>query len=248
MEKAKQWIALSLVGVLAVLAAGWFLLIAPKRTEAADLRAQSASQDQSNNALRARLLVLKAQQKALPAQQASLAAVAAKIPDNPALPSLVRALTKAADEAGIELISMSPSTPAAVAAAAATGTAPVAKTGPAQVAAKKVGTPTATTPGAASSAAAGAAAAGTLQAVTLNLAVAGRYFDVARFLDQLENLTRAFKVTNLTMLPGANPMKPVVGALPDTSMLNAAITGLVYLAPGRVVSAVPVAPVAPVKK
>jgi type II secretory pathway pseudopilin PulG len=44
MDKLKQWVVLTVVGCMAVLAAGWFLLISPKKAEAADLVAQTASQ------------------------------------------------------------------------------------------------------------------------------------------------------------------------------------------------------------
>ncbi len=37
MDKLKQWVALTVVGVLAIVAAGWFLLVAPKHSEADDL-------------------------------------------------------------------------------------------------------------------------------------------------------------------------------------------------------------------
>ena len=90
MDKLKQWVALTLLGCLAIAAAGWFLLVSPKRSEAAELRAQTESQEATNAKLRNELQVLKAQAKDLPKEQAKLAAVAAKIPDNPALPGLVR--------------------------------------------------------------------------------------------------------------------------------------------------------------
>src|SRR5437899_1530597 len=105
-DKLKQWVALTLVGVLAVLAAGWFLIVSPKRGEASDLRAKVTSQDSGNSQLQLKLAQLKAQAKDLPAQQATLAAVSAKIPDNPALPALIRALDAAANATGVELVSI----------------------------------------------------------------------------------------------------------------------------------------------
>src|SRR4028119_460004 len=124
MDKLKQWVLFTVVGCLAVLAAGWFLLISPKKAEATDPVAQTAVQETTNDGLRTQLQVLKAQAKALPKKQADLARVATKIPDNPAMPSLIRALTTAATSAGVELISVTPGVPVAV--EAAPGTAPVA--------------------------------------------------------------------------------------------------------------------------
>src|SRR5919107_1682724 len=100
MEKLKQYVVLTVLGCLVVLAAGWFLLVSPKKSDAAALRTQTEQVSVDNAALSTKLQVLKAQAKALPKQQAKLAAVAAKIPDNPALPTLIRDLTAAADDAG----------------------------------------------------------------------------------------------------------------------------------------------------
>jgi Tfp pilus assembly protein PilO len=222
MDKLKQWVGFTVVGVLVVLAAGWFLLVSPKRSEAADLNAQAASKATANQQLAGQLAILKAQAKELPQQQAKLAAVAAKIPDNPALPALVRALSKAADDAGVELVSMAPSPPAAVAAAAAPATAAGAGV-------------TAARP------AVGSSAAGALQSIGLNLNVVGGYFQVEQFLDRLESLGRAFKVTGFTLAPGSNPLKPAAaqGAVDSGSSLTAAVTGQVYMATGRSTASAP---------
>ena len=80
MEKRKQWVALTVVAVLAVLGAGWFLLVAPKHANAAALRQQAAEQQVTNHQLVNQLAVLRAQQKALPAELTKIAAVGVKIP------------------------------------------------------------------------------------------------------------------------------------------------------------------------
>ena len=217
MDKLKQWVALAVLGVLVVLAAGWFLLISPKRSEAADIALQASDKQSSNAVLRTKLALLKSQAKGLPAQQAKLAVVAAKIPDNPALPALIRALDAAAASTDVELVSLSPSPPTAVAAPVA---APVAG-------------------------AARAAAANTLQQVALSLNVAGGYFQVEQFLNRLENLQRAFKVNGFSLAPGANPLKPGTASANQVGKtLNASITGQVFLVPAAV-SIVPTIPVAP---
>jgi Tfp pilus assembly protein PilO len=229
-DKLKQWVALTAVGVLAVLAAGWFLVVSPKRSTAADLRTQAVSQEQTNVGLRTQLATLKSQAKELPKKQAELAAVAAKVPDNPALPSLIRALSKAADDAGVELVSLSPSAPVAAVAGAA---------GPAQpVASAKTSGAAATQPS--------AAAAGTLQQISLSINVVGSYFQVEQFFDRIENLSRAMKVSGFTLAPGRNPMKKVdpSAALAGStgSDLNTQLTALVYMSANR--TPVPTVPVA----
>lgn len=225
-SKLKQWVALTAVGVIAVVAAGWFLLISPKRSEASDVRAQVASQESTNSGLQTQLAMLKAQQKTLPAQQAKLALVAAKIPDNPALPALIRALSAAADDAGVELVSMAPGAPATVVAAAA----------PARLGAAAPGTPPAGAGATTLSSAASAGyAPGVLTTIPMSLNVVGGYFQVEQFLDKLENLARAAKVTALSLAPGANPLKTgTAGAAVDTGKtLTATVTANVYMAVGR---------------
>jgi Tfp pilus assembly protein PilO len=221
----KQWVALAAVAALVILAGGWFLLVSPKRSSAADLRAQADSKQRANQALQTTLADLRAKAKGLPAQQAKLAAVAAKIPDNSAMPNLIRALNAAADSTGVELVSMAPGQPTAVAPA---------------VAAAKVTTATATSGSTATSpnAAAGSAAVGTLQSIPVNLSVVGSYFQVAEYLDRLENLTRAFRVTSFSLAPGLNPVKPDASqpALETGKVLNAAISGLVFETQGGTTS------------
>jgi len=55
MTQTRKWSLVALVAVLAILAAGWFLLVSPKRGEASDLHAQNSSAIQANDQLRAKL-------------------------------------------------------------------------------------------------------------------------------------------------------------------------------------------------
>ena len=242
MDKVKQWIALTVVGCLGILAAGWFLLVSPKRSEAAEVRAEAASQEAVNAGLRTQLQVLKAQAKELPKKQADLARVAAKIPDNPSLPSLVRALTAAATSAGVELVSVTPGPPVAVAAPVAA--APVApaggKTPP------KAGAPAAPAAGAAPAPAAGAGAAspaGSLATIPVAINVVGGYFEAEQFIANLENLPRAYRVTNLAMAPGDSPTALEKSkTTEDGRVLSTTITGAVYMAANRPAAMPVVAP------
>lgn len=240
MDKLKQYVVLTVLGSVMILAAGWFLLVSPKRGEASALREQAASQVSANAQLGAKLQVLKAQAKALPREQAKLAAVAAKIPDNPALPALIRALTTAAQSAGVELVSVTPSAPTAATTAPATGTATAAKPG----------------------VAASSSSAGQLGVIPVAINVVGGYFQVEQFMSALENLPRSMRVTNLALVPGTNPVKPTKTPAEDGKSLNTTITAQVFMAtnrppatavtvPGQAVAGTavgPAAPVAPAKK
>jgi Tfp pilus assembly protein PilO len=205
-DKLKMYVAFTALGCLFVLVAGWFFLVSPKRAEVAQLNTQAAGQVASNGQLQVQLANLKAKAKDLPKQKAKLAAVAAKIPDNPALPALIRALTTAANAAGVELVTVTPSAPTAVV-AAAPGAAPAAP-----------GSPAAST------------ATGGLSQIPLTLNLAGGYFQVEQFIANLENLPRSMRLSNVTMTPGANPMKPVAaGATDDGHTLTATVTGTVFM-------------------
>ncbi len=234
MDKLKAWIALTAVGVLAVLAAGWFLLVSPKRSEAADLRQQASDQKQTNDESRNQLALLRSRAAQLPAEQAKLAAVAAKIPETPAQPELLRALVVAADGAGVELVSV---TPGAVAPVAAAVTAPPA-TPPATTAPE-------TTAGATPAPSAAVSGAGTLLAMPLTIVVAGGFFEVEQYLTALEDLPRALLVTGLTVAPGASPAQ-APGSTPtsvdDGRNLLTTITGSVFVAAGASPAAPVVAP------
>ena len=242
MDKLKQWVALTVLAAFAILAAGWFLLVSPKRSEAADLQTQAASQVSANQQLSTQLDVLKAQAKELPKKQADLAKVAAKIPSNPALPALVRALTAASTSAGVEFVSVTPGTPAVVAAPAAAPAAPAGgAAAPAAAPAAAAGTPAAPAP---------ASPAGTLASIPVSINVVGDYFEVEQFIANLENLPRALRITNLALAPGQGPKAAsAAGAAASTSTedgrsLTSTITGSVFMAAGAAPATAVVAPAA----
>ena len=128
MEKMRQWMMLTALGVVGIMAAGWFLLVSPQKAHAKDLQTQAAAQQASTAQAQGQVNQLKQQQKDEPAQQAKLNKIATQIPDNPELPVLIRELSAAAHKTGVSLVSLAPSQPSAVAAAAATsgGAAPSA--------------------------------------------------------------------------------------------------------------------------
>lgn len=131
MTKSRVWsLGASLLAVL-MLVASWFLLISPQRSEAASLRDQVTQQEQFNEQIKLKTKELKAQFASLPARQAQLAEIKQEMPENPALPSLVRDLSSYADDAGVELVSVAPSTPQPLTAGAAS-TAAVAASAPIQ--------------------------------------------------------------------------------------------------------------------
>lgn len=128
MSKLRNLILVAGLAAVVLLAAGWFLLVSPQRAKAADYETQTESVRSTTSSLQTQLAMLRAQAKTLPAQRAKLQAIAAKVPNNPAEPALVRALTKAADAAGVDLTSIAPSTPGLLSTGPAAAGAPVAST------------------------------------------------------------------------------------------------------------------------
>lgn len=214
MSQTRKWSALAVLAVAVVFVASWFLLVAPKRGAAADLRQQTSDQQAANSALVQKLAVLKAQAADLPKRKAELALVRQQIPDNPALPSLVRDLTAAGRAAGVTVLSLAPATPTPVVLTAAQ---PVAATG--------------------------AAAAPALYQVPFTLKVTGSYFETEQFVNRLEKLRRAFLVTGFSLKAlDATTSTGTTGPPVNPGDLQLDLSGRVFLAPP--VAATAAAPVA----
>ncbi|HET9945866.1 MAG TPA: hypothetical protein VFR56_09450 [Actinomycetes bacterium] len=264
MSVTRKWSLLAGVLVLAILAAGWFLLVAPKRTEATDLRDQVVSQDEANTRLRADLEMLKAQQAELPQQRAELAVMRKQIPDNPALPTLVRNLTEAGRKVGVSIDTMAPAVPVAV-------VAPVTAVAPTTTETSSTGTSTdssttdssstdssstgsstestatdgtsATTP----TTTVPAATSPSLYQVPLTLNVTGSYFELEQFINRLEGLKRSFLVSGFTITsaPVEDAAAAGDGSGPTPGDLTLSLQGRVFLAPPAATAATsPSAPAA----
>lgn len=232
MSVTRKWSLMAAVLVLAILAAGWFLLVSPKRGEAAALREQTVSQEDANARLVQQLEVLKAQQAELPQQRAKLAVMRTQIPDNPALPTLIRDLTAAGRRVGVSIDTMAPAVP--VPAVAAVPAAPVATTTTADAS----GT---TTPAPA------APVAPSLFQVPLTLNVTGSYFELEQFVNKLEGLKRSFLVSGFTVAPAGGADAGAASTEPDApgpGDLTLALTGRVYLSPATAPAVAQPAPAA----
>lgn len=187
MTRTRRWAAGTAVVALLVVVAAWFLLITPKHSEAAELRAATLAQEGTNDQLRARLEELKAKSADLPALEARLAAVQTKLPEGAELPSLVRALTAEATAAGLDLQGITPSTPELV-------SGPLGDvTLPAEPATSEGAQDTPAPPEASP------ASGEQLYAVPLTVNLAGRYSNVSTFVNGLEELSRSFLVTGFTL-------------------------------------------------
>jgi Tfp pilus assembly protein PilO len=163
-----------------------------------------------------------------------------QIPDNPALPTLIRDLTAAGKKVGVEVKSMRPGPP--VAAAVAVPVAPVAAAS---------GTDTTTTDATSTTAtgatpAAVAPVAAPLYLVPLQIEITGSYFEVEQFINKLEGIQRTFLLTGFTLKPGTGASTTTTTTTTGTTDgLTLSLTGQVFLAPHLASSTTPVvAPVA----
>lgn len=219
MSKSRQWATLTAVVCLAVLAAGWFLVIKPQRAHASALRTQADGVKAQSAQLQTQVAQLRQQQKDLPAQQKLLSQIATKIPDNPALPSLIRQLSAAADGAGVNLVSLAPGQPSLASAAAVARSTSAAATGAARRPAPAAASPLATIP--------------------LMVSVQGSYFNVEQFFSAVESLNRAMLVTGFSLAPASGSSAPAGASAPSAGSaaslppgtLNAQITASVFESP-----------------
>ena len=229
MSRIQQWMAGTVVALLLIVAAGWFLAIAPQKHKVSSLGAQSAGQEQINSGLRVKLSTLTAQMSAVPSEEAAVAAITQRIPNSPDMPDYVRALTTIAGQTGVELVSIAPAAPAAVA-------LPAAAVAPAAAA-----TPSASA--SAVQAAPAAAPAVSLQAISVALTVQGGYFQIQQFTAALQRLPRSTVLTTVAIAPAGQLKAPKTPPPPSDAYksLQAQITVGVFMN-SSTAFAVPAAP------
>lgn len=173
MTKTRQWSVFTAIAVLAVLVAGWFLLVKPQSTKATTLRAQAASQQQSNQLLVTQIASLQAEQRQLPQQQQALQKFATQVPNDAAEPTIIRQLSAAAIGSGVDLVSITPGAASVVPAAGAV-------------------------PG---STALAPAPGSQLVQLPVALGITGTFPNVESFFQSLEKLPRALLVTGWSLCP-----------------------------------------------
>ncbi len=191
MTRSRVWTLGTAVAVVLILLAGWFLLVAPARANATDIEEQATSQQAANAQLASKIEQLKVQEQDLPAQEAKLAKFRQRIPAQPALPSFIRSLSQIADQSNVELISLEPQTPQALAVAVPTTTAPT--TGEAGATDGGDTVTLDTTPDS------------QVQFVQAQVTIAGGYFNTEQFLSKLERLQRSFLVTGFDITAVDDP-------------------------------------------
>jgi Tfp pilus assembly protein PilO len=157
---------------LILLAAGYFLLIDPRRSKATDLHDAALASDSQATVLQVQIAKLMSQAAELPEEKRKLEEITTQLTSDAGLPVFVRQMQGIAATAGVELTAITPVTPAQV-----------------------VTDEAAATPDASSTAAPGA-----LIGIPMTMSVSGDYFQASQFLKDLQTkVVRSFLVNGLTV-------------------------------------------------
>jgi type IV pilus assembly protein PilO len=185
MTRSRQWSLITALLVLGVLAAGWFVVVSPKRSDAAELRSKASAQEQANVSQEQQIAMLRDLAKDLPAQRAKLSVIHRQLPDNPALPTLIRSLSKASKQSGTDLVSLAPGNPIAVLG--------------------DEGTPSATKTT--------VVAGESLYSIPIAVDVTGNFFELEHFLGEVESLRRSMLVRSFDIAPNTSADDGATGEL-----------------------------------
>lgn len=210
---------LGALGLVLVAALGWLLVLGPQVTALSETRADVAATNDQNSVLALQVAALQKKAARLVDVEEQAAALAVLFPPTAAQPDLFESVTAAAVDAGIGpkgVTTLAPAPPVIGGTDPATGDA----TAPAP----------------------GAAPAGTpaLARQVVTVAVEGSYEQTQRLLENLEQISRAYLVTSVTLSGGAEsggyvttvagemfvmpPVPPVTtpGSLPEGSPSSSA--------------------------
>lgn len=127
-NRTQKWWAIGAGTSVLVLAASWFLLIGPSRSDVTDLLVQAEQLQSQTDQQQLRTAQLQAALAELPKKEAQLATIQAQLPPDADIPKTITDLEGFAGQSGVSLDQVTPGTPAVGAgidAAAASPTSPV---------------------------------------------------------------------------------------------------------------------------
>ena len=215
MTQMRKWSIVTVVAVLVVFAAGWFMLVKPQKSKATSLRTQATNQVQANSVLQTQILSLQQEERQLTQEQAVSRKFSTQVPDTASEPTIIRQLSAAAAGAGVDLISMTPGTASQVVSATPDpSTGQTTDPATAATAAPTTGTDTTTTTPAAGATTLDAAPAttATLEQLPIAIGITGTFPNIESFFQSLEKLPRALMVTGWSLCPEAVPGSSNSGA------------------------------------
>lgn len=226
---ARDRIVIMVVLALGAVAAGWLLVVSPKRDQAASLSTQISAQQSQLDTLRGQVDAGQTARTAFAGQYAELARLGEAVPPDDEVPSLIVQVQNAAQEAnvsfrGLQLTggsgsSSTPSTSSSSSSSSATSGAS------ANTATAAGGVP----PGA------GVGAAG-LPTEQFTISLAGNYFHLADFLNRLQSFVtadgnallvsgRLMTINGLSLSPGPNGFPQIDATITATTYIVPATQG-----------------------
>jgi Tfp pilus assembly protein PilO len=183
------------IALLAVVAVGWAFVLSPRSSALAEVHQQIDEVKTRNGALQQQIDILRTQEAALGEVRETAEALAAKFPPTADQPGLFREVTRAAIGAGIPATKVTALTPQAPTVG-------------------NPGRPTAVKlPGESTTA--------DLAKQTVTISVEGRWDQLQRLMRNLEQMSRAYLVTSVTVGQGSS-----------AGLYNATITGETFVMPG----------------
>ena len=184
----QKWYAAAAGASVAVLAAGYFILVSPQQTNASEITTQAESVTTANAHAEAQIAALKVQYADLPLLQSQVAAIRARLPQTTDEPALLRSLSALAKTSGVSLVSV-------------TATAPT-----------PMGTPALSVTGVSA-----LSAPGQVSQLPLSIEVVGSFANTRLFLNGLESLQRSMLVSGIdvsrdAVTAGVNNLRTLVSA------------------------------------
>jgi hypothetical protein len=219
LNKPRAWLLVSILGALLIVLLGWLLLVSPQMSKASTLQAETVAAQDQTTALRAKEAALKKQAEQLPAMEAELRTLYEKLPNEAGVDALIKQIDEINRSTSMTVteFSVDPPAPVALPEAAAAAPAPEATGGEAATGDEAAA--------AAAAAAAAPAPAALLSYSTVTLALKPASFNQAvSYLNSLENLDRAFLITNVDVVSDAGD-----GTTAGGVTLN--LTGRIYVRP-----------------
>jgi Tfp pilus assembly protein PilO len=183
----KRFVGLALITLIAVV--GWFVFaFRPAHSRLSELHAQVDKTQKQVADLEAQLRRLLALQRSEGELKAEATRMSTALPADPKVSDFIIQVQDAANSAGIDFLSISPSLPAEPVAVV---TSPTSSAAPSQPSSSQQGGEQATQPS--------TSAPNPLRSISVQLKADGRYFEVEEFILRMEHLARAVKIDELTL-------------------------------------------------
>ena len=220
---------LVLIVPVALIAAFWFLLLAPKRAEVVTAEQARETQQQKHDSAAARAAQAESAKRSFATDYAGVLELGKAVPATPDMPTVLVQLERAARGTGIDFGAVTVGTRVPAAAAPAAGATPPKGSAPPAGGATPASSAAAGAPGAAAASAGGAGVPG-LDSVPMELKFDGSFFDLADFMHR----AKRFVVVANRRIEVRGRLLEIEGLRFDSSrfpQLKATLRATVYLSP-----------------